>query len=213
MKYAFAAVVAATMLVTASYAQEADLAQQSAPLTAPQVVAAPVTANAVLRAGTPVQLRLMEEVTTKKKAAKVGQRFMLEVAAPVEINGMVVVPAGTPAWAEVTEVRNKGMWGKSGKLTARLLFLRVNGRQIRLTGSFDDKGVTGTAGVVGAVALVPVVGFFVTGTSAVFPKGGEVGAFIDEDVQLAFADTGALPLQIGTQSPAATITNAASGAE
>jgi hypothetical protein len=42
-----------------------------------------------------------------------------------------------------------------------------------------------------------VVGFFVTGTSAVFPKGGEVGGFIDEDVQLAIADTGPPPLQVG----------------
>lgn len=139
----------------------------------------------------------MEEITTQKKAAKVGQRFLLEVAAPVEVNGVVVIPAGTPAWAEITEVRNKGMWGKSGKLNARMLYLRVNGRQIRLTGAFDDKGVTGTAGVVGAVALVPVVGFFVTGTSAVFPKGGEVGGFIDEDVQLAFANTEPAPLQVG----------------
>ncbi|NBB26276.1 hypothetical protein GVM20_14175 [Porphyrobacter sp. SLTP] len=144
----------------------------------------------------------MEEITTEKKAAKVGQRFMLEVAEPVEVNGVEVVPAGTPAWAEITEVRNKGMWGKSGKLTARLLYIRVNGRQIRLTGSFDDKGVTGTAGVIGAVALVPVVGFFVTGTSAVLPKGGAVGGFIDEDVQLAIANTEPAPMQVGgTQAP------------
>lgn len=176
------------------------LAQVVQPAAAPQAIAPAATTNAVLRAGTPVQLRLMEEITTKKKAARVGQRFMLEIAAPVEVNGVVVIPAGTPAWGEITEVRNKGMWGKSGKLTARLLYLRVNGRQIRLTGSFDDKGVTGTAGVIGAVAVVPVVGFFVTGTSAVFPKGGEVGGFIDEDVQLAIANTEPAPLQVG-QAP------------
>lgn len=171
-------------------------AQEVQPVAAPQAIAPITTSNAFLRAGTPIQLRLMEEITTKKKAAKVGQRFMLEVAAPVEVNGVVVVPAGTPAWAEITEVRNKGMWGKSGKLNARLLYLRVNGRQIRLTGSFDDKGVTGTAGVVGAIAFVPIAGFFMTGTSAVFPKGGEVSAFIDEDVQLAIANASPAPLQV-----------------
>ena len=68
---------------------------------------------------------------------------MLEVPAPVEVNGVTVIPAGTPAWGEIAKVRNKGMWGKSGKLDAKLLFARVNSRQIRLTGSFDDKGVTG----------------------------------------------------------------------
>jgi hypothetical protein len=189
MKMSFSALAAISLLSTPLIAQEAQPVAQPA-------IAPVATTNAVLRAGTPIQLRLMEEITTKKKAAKVGQRFMLEVAAPVEVNGVVVVPAGTPAWGEITEVRNKGMWGKSGKLNARLLYIRVNGRQIRLTGSFDDKGVTGTAGVIGAVALVPVVGFFVTGTSAVFPKGGEVGGFIDEDVPLAMAATAPAPLQV-----------------
>lgn len=203
MKRSISALVAVAMLASPTLAQ--DAVPPVAAAAAPQVIASATTANAVLRAGTPVQFRLMEEITTKEKAAKVGQRFMLEVAAPVEINGVVVVPAGTPAWAEITEVRNKGMWGKSGHLNARLLYLRVNGRQIRLTGSFDDKGVTGTAGVIGAVALVPVVGFFVTGTSAVFPMGGQVGGFIDEDVQLAIAETAPAPMQINAPAtPVAT---------
>lgn len=164
-------------------------------------VAAPATTNAVLRAGTPVALSLMEEITTKGKVAKVGQRFMLEVSAPVEVNGVTVIPAGTPAWGELVGVRNKGMWGKSGKLDAKLLYLRINGRQIRLTGSFDDKGVTGTAGVVGAIALVPIAGFFMTGTSALLPKGGVVSGFIDEDIELAIANTKPAPMAVA--APAA----------
>jgi len=138
----------------------------------------------------------MGEITTKKKAARVGQRFMMETAEPVVVNSITVIPAGTPAWGEITGVRNKGMWGKSGKLDARVLYLRINGRQIRLTGTFDDKGVTGTAGVVGAIALVPIAGFFMTGTSAVLPKGGTVGGFIDEDVVLAIQNVGPAPLEV-----------------
>lgn len=182
------------------------MAQTMAPV---QAVAAPTAmiiapvapANAVLRAGTPVSLKLLEEVTTKNKAARVGQRINLEVAAPVEVEGQVVIPAGTPAWGELTGVRNKGMWGKSGKLDAQLLFMRLNGRQIRLSGAFDDKGVTGTGAVVGAVLLIPVAGFFLTGTSAVLPKGGTVGGFIDEDVPLAFAAAAAAPMQVPVTVP------------
>lgn len=195
----------AFVLAGPAFGQSAPLAPQVAP---PPVIALPAppiaaTVTAVLRAGTPVSLKLLEEVTTKEKAARVGQRLNLEVAAPVEINGVIVIPAGTPAWGELTGVRNKGMWGKSGKLDAQLLFLRVNGRQIRLTGSFDDKGVTGTAGVVGAVVLLPIAGFFMTGTSAVLPKGGAVSGFIDEDVQLAFADTTSAPMQVPVAAPMA----------
>lgn len=190
-----------------SFAAPVVGAQEAVPTampTAATITQAP-TSNAVLRAGTPVTLRLMEEITTKKKAARVGQRFMMEVAEPIAVNGVTVVPAGTPAWGEITNVRNKGMWGKSGKLDARVLYLRINGRQIRLTGTFDDKGVTGTAGVVGAVVLVPVVGFFVTGTSAVLPKGGNVGGFIDEDVELSFANVGPAPLQVPAPSAPMTV--------
>jgi hypothetical protein len=192
--------IALAMSVTPAAAQSVQ------PITAtPAVAVSPIaplpSENAILRAGTPVSLRLLEEVTTKKKSARVGQRFMLEVAAPVEVNGVTVIPSGTPAWGEITGVRNKGMWGKSGKLDARLLFLRVNGRQIRLTGAFDDKGVTGTAGVVGAVAFVPIAGFFMTGTSALLPKGGAVGGFIDEDVTLALKQSAPAPMEVPMASP------------
>lgn len=200
MKSTILAATAAAFLV-ASAAQAQDTA--TAPVAA--AITETPTQNAMLRAGTPVVLRMMEEITTKKKAARVGQRFLMEVAEPVVVNSVTVIPSGTPAWGEITNVRNKGMWGKSGKLDARVLYLRVNGRQIRLTGTFDDKGVTGTGGVVASVALVPLAGFFVTGTSAVLPKGGTVGGFIDEDVELAFANAAPAPLAVPAPAPAMTV--------
>ena len=152
-------------------------------------------------------------MTTKEKKARVGQRVRMEVASPVEVNGVIVIPAGSPAEGEITSVRNKGMWGKSGRLEARALYTRVNGRQIRLSGAFDDKGVTGTGGVVASVALVPLAGFFVTGTSAVLPMGGEVPAFIDEDIELAFAAAPPAPLQVPLSAPAMQVPAQPVGAE
>lgn len=200
--YMLAASAVALACAPVAYAQDVGAAPSAVITEVPKT-------NAVLRAGTPVVLRLMEEITTKKKAARVGQRFMLEVAEPVVVNNITVIPSGTPAWGEITNVRNKGMWGKSGKLDARVLYLRINGRQIRLTGTFDDKGVTGTAGVVGAVVLIPVAGFFMTGTSAVLPKGGTVGGFIDEDVELSFANVGPAPLDVPVAAPPMTVPVAA----
>lgn len=135
----------------------------------------PVTAT--LRAGTSVPLRTLVELTTEKKKLKVGQRFELEVAEAVTVDGQTVIPIGSPAVGEVTSVRNKGMWGKSGAIEARLLYVRANGRQIRLSGSLDDKGTTGTAGVVGAAVLLPIAGFFLTGTSAKIAAGSNVRGF------------------------------------
>ncbi len=136
----------------------------------------------VLRAGTEIPLITREELTTKKKQLRVGQRIQMEVSANVMHGGVVVIPAGTPAVGEITEVRNKGMWGKSGYIGARIVSLRLGDRHVRLTGTFDDKGVTGTGGVVAAVAFIPVAGFFTTGTSAFIASGSAMKGFLDEDI-------------------------------
>jgi len=171
------------------------------PYAAPAVIMAPTQTEAVLRSGTPVPLRMREKLSTKGKDLRVGYRFQMEVAEPVIVNGVTVIPAGSPATGEVTDIRNKGMWGKSGKINARPLFLRANGRQIRLTGQMDDKGITGTAAVVTAVVFVPVVGFFTTGTSAEIPLGAPVNAFIDEDIPFLVTSVAAQPMNV--QAPAA----------
>jgi len=147
-----------------------------------------------------VPLKLSEPLTTKNKAVRVSQRFRLETAEDIKVDGQVVIPVGSPAMGEVTDVRNKGMWGKSGHINARLLYVQVNGRQIRLSGTFDDKGVTGTAGVVAAIAFIPVAGFFTTGTSADLPIGAGVKGFVDEDVPLAFAASAPAPMQVAPSS-------------
>ena len=176
--------------------------------TAQAQVAAPVAALApaadnVLRVGTKVPLKLNEELTTKGKKLRVGQHFRMEVAEPVLVGGQVVIPAGSPAVGEITEVRNKGMWGKSGHLTAQMLYVSVNGRQIRMTGTFDDKGVTGTGGVVAAIAFVPVAGFFTTGTSAKVAVGSAVTGFIGEDIPI-MAAAAAAPLMAQPAAPMVT---------
>lgn len=169
----------------------------------PAPIQAPATSNAVLRVGTEVPVRLLEELTTKGKKLRVGNRFRLETSEPVMVQGIVVIPVGSPAVGEITDVRNKGMWGKSGHLGARLLYVTVNGRQIRLSGSFDDKGVAGGVGAVAVSAIVFLpAGFFMTGTSARVPSGTIIKAFVDEDVALAIQSAAMPPLAVGA-APAA----------
>lgn len=179
-----------------SMAAIAEPAQIAAPTPAAPLAAPASPSSAMLRVGVVVPLKTSEQLTTKNKVARVGQRFRLEVSEDVRVDGQTVIPVGSPAMGEITEVRNKGMWGKSGHLTAQVLYVQVNGRQIRLRGTFDDKGVTGTAGVVAAIAFIPVAGFFTTGTSAEIPSGSGVKAFVDEDVpvQLAAATPATAPL-------------------
>lgn len=193
-----AAATAAVLIVSGAHAQ---IAPSATPPMA--TIAPPAAGSSMLRTGTPLPLKMAEALTTKEKAVKVGQRVRLEVAENVLVNGQIVIPAGSPAMGEVTDVRNKGMWGKSGKINARVLYVTVNGRQIRASGQFDDKGTTGTGGVVASVALVPLAGFFVTGTSANIPLGAPVNGFVDEDVPLTFAAASPAPMVVGTPAPTA----------
>jgi hypothetical protein len=175
-------------------------AAQTMPSAAPLVLGG--SAQPMLRTGTAVQLQLEELLTTKGKKLRVGQHFRLSVREPVTVDEHVVIPVGAPATGEIIAVRNKGMWGKSGHLTASLLYVSVQDRQIRLTGTFDDKGVTGTGGVVAAVALLPLAGFFTTGTSAKIEQGARIEGFVGEDVPLAFTDAAApRPMSVPVAPP------------
>lgn len=171
------------------------------------VTIAPSAEGNVLRAGTKVPVRTLVELSTKGKALKIGDRINVEVSEAVMHGNNVVIPAGTPGVAELTTVRNKGMWGKSGFVEGRILYLRLGGRQIRMSGVFNDKGVTGTGAVVGAVLLVPVVGFFTTGTSANIPNGSILPGFLDEDIVYEVATTAPIPIVAATPAvvPAAPV--------
>ncbi|EZP70499.1 hypothetical protein BV97_05423 [Novosphingobium resinovorum] len=92
------------------------------------------------------------------------------------------------------------MWGKSGYIGARVVSLNLNGRNVRLSGTFDDKGVTGTGGVVAPIALVPIAGFLTTGTSAFIASGSSVKGFLDED--LAFQAVQPQVISVPTAVPA-----------
>jgi hypothetical protein len=191
---------------TAVYAddQATIVSQPTSTITAAPLASDPEsgTATRVLRGGAQVRVSFLHEITTEDKASKVGDRPRLEVAENIVVDGITVVPKGTPVTGELTAVRNKGMWGKSGKVEGRVLNMSLNGRTIRMSGAFDDKGVTGTAGVVGAIALVPLVGFFVTGTSARIPAGGQISAYLDEDIVFTVAPAVA-PKPIEVAAPVA----------
>lgn len=153
--------------------------------TAPAVMTiAPATPGiSVLPQGTPIRLRLLQQLHSQENRA--GDRFDLEVAEDVMLNGVVVIPRGSPATGEITRIRRKGMWGRSGRLETRLLSVRANGMTIPVSGGVAERGDTGTAGVVASIAVLPVAGFFVTGTSAILPVGTGFNGHTDSEIRVA----------------------------
>ena len=198
---AFAALIGVASIASAQ-SQPTSTSAIPRPVATPAPIAIAPTTSAILRVGTEVPLRLRDTLTTKGKQLRVGQRFQLETSEPVMVQGVTVIPVGSPAVGEITDIRNKGMWGKSGHLGARILYVTVNGRQIRLSGAFDDKGVAGGVGAVAVSAIVFLpAGFFMTGTSAIVPAGTTMKAYVDEDVPLALAAAAPPPLTVASPVP------------
>ncbi|MGH6650760.1 MAG: hypothetical protein ACREB7_06460 [Sphingopyxis sp.] len=179
---------AALMLAAAAQAAPADDAAPAA-ATADLIVAEPVAAPAapsasalVLRRDTPIHFMVVSEVTTKTHTA--GHRFKLRVDKPVSIDGVMVIPVGTTAWGEVLEAEKSGNAGKSGTLSAKLLYVDIGGIQVPISGNNDAKGSSGTGEtVLGVLALGPL-GLFAKGNNAKIKAGELMTGFVEQDTAL-----------------------------
>jgi hypothetical protein len=134
---------------------------------------------------TPVHLLVLSEVTTKTHRA--GYRFKLRVNEPVKIDGRVVIPVGAIAWGQVTSAEGSGNVGKSGSLEAELLYVDVDGKQIRIDGQTRNEGNSGTAETVMGVLGLGIFGLFAKGNNAKIKAGEKFTAFTLEDVTLALS--------------------------
>jgi hypothetical protein len=180
MKSTYAGGLAAAALLAFGVPASAQSAQ---PIMVGKVEA---VTSPMLKQGAEIRLVTLTELNSKEK--RVGERFDMEVQEAVKLNGQTVIPAGTRAVGEITLRKGKGMWGKSGKLEFRPLYVQLGDRRVNISANATrDKGKAGTAGVVASVALLPLAGFFVTGTSASIPAQTPVTAYLDEDVPVVFA--------------------------
>lgn len=151
-------------------------------LCSPAVAEAPL----VLKAGTIVPLVTTAAVSSKTH--RQGDRFALKVSDPVLVDGRIVIPKGAPATGEVARQRGVGAFGREGRLEITLLYVTVDGRNIRLTGQESESGRSGavpayTAGVVVAGAL----GAVIKGKEAVIPAGTPMTGLVYRDIPLVAA--------------------------
>ncbi|MEL7198285.1 MAG: hypothetical protein AAGL10_08220 [Pseudomonadota bacterium] len=129
---------------------------------------------------TPVHLMVLTEVSTKDHDP--GHRFRLRVNKPVMANGNEVIPVGAIAWGELLSAEKSGNVGKSGKLSARLLHIEHDGREIALDGEAQSEGKSGKGETILGVLAAGPLGLFAKGNNAKLKAGEMMTAFIAEDV-------------------------------
>jgi hypothetical protein len=142
----------------------------------PSEQAATAKPQLMLPANTEIVLRMSDDLTSKGGKIDAGHMFRLTVAYDVRVQGTVVIPSGTPAVGEVTMRTGKGVFGKSGKMEVELRHVDLGGRRIPVMGKFKQEGEGNTLAAVGAIFLsAPLL--FVTGKSAVIPRGRELTGY------------------------------------
>jgi len=141
-------------------------------------------------AGSVVQVELAQDVGTATQ--KAGDTFALRLAAPLIVDGRVLLRAGTPGVGEVIQASGPGMGGKAAKLVLAADYLTKGGRRLPLQGlqlGAQGKGNENVANVIGISGLVlgPIgfVGMAVRGGNVDFPKGTKAMAKLSDDVVLA----------------------------
>lgn len=104
--------------------------------------------------GTELRVRLGQ--TLSAKGSSPGQSFSATVASPVEENGQVLVPAGTPVNGTVTAAKARGRFKGAGLLAVRLDSMQLNGNTYTLDTSSISRAAKGkgkrTAGFIGGGA-------------------------------------------------------------
>lgn len=165
------------LCATAAFAHQ-DISGAVATETTPS---AQPNARTLIKRDTPLELLATKEVSTNDVMA--GSRFKLRLNKPVIVDSATTIPVGTWAHGEVISASDAGRLGRSGKMTAQLLYLEYNGVQIPIDGSISAEG-SGASSAGAAMILSGLAGLFYRGNNAKIKAGEIVNAFVAEDTVL-----------------------------
>ncbi|SEB70660.1 PEGA domain-containing protein [Terriglobus roseus] len=205
---AFAQSVAAPIATTP---QAATTAQ--AVTTAPPEVPRAAVPNTLMD-GTSVSLRIAETISSAD--AHVGQMVPFEVTEDVIVQGITVIPKGSPAIANVTAAESKKRMGRGGKLDVVIDSVRLaDGSKVQLSATKNTSGGGHVGAMTGAMVATSIVFFpaaplflFMHGKDITIPKGTPITAFVKGDTKLDMARLAPKPVT-PTDATAATLIPAA----
>jgi hypothetical protein len=181
----------------ATQAATPDTNGHASPAAAPAEAAAGPAASPpapnMLLDGTPVKLRLAENLSSEKN--KTGDQVAFEVTEEVDVMGVAVIPKGAQALATVTNAQPKRSMGRGGKLDVNVDSVRlIDGEKVQLRAVEDNKGGGHVGAMTGAMVATSIIFFpaaplflFIHGKPVEIPKGTEVTAFVQGDMRLDMA--------------------------
>jgi hypothetical protein len=153
----------------------------AAPTAAPLTTSVPA-GTVMLREGTDVPLKFAQALSSKSAAE--GDPVALTLDEDLKVGDVVVAKAGSKAFGEVYNVKKSGMMGKAGELNVRLDYLKVGDSKIKLRGTKDKEGASGTTGAIVLTVLFGPIGLIKHGKNIDIPQGTPLKAYVADDISL-----------------------------
>jgi hypothetical protein len=207
MKYA--PLLAAALIGWSSAAAQTPPSSAPAP---PALAAAAQTASTTpsppgsrLTTGTPVLIALDQAMSSN--TSKRGDKFPIELAAPIVIDGHTLAPAGAKGVGEVVYADHNGGGGTPGKLVLAARYIDVGDIRIKLKAfTLAAGGDSDFRSLSLASSVISVGVFLIDGGEVRYPVGTKAGAKVAEDVvfplQAPVDPIAAPPPAAGTSDPA-----------
>ena len=151
----------------------------SQPTVAAQAPTQPATPiSLTVPSGTELAIRINERISVKSSRA--GDHFSGEVVEPVESNGSIVIPKGTPVSGRIDESHRRGHFKGRSILELRLTSMTLNGNQYALdthdsVRTKKGKGKRSSAFIGGMTGAGMLIGGIATGGVGL-AIGGAAGA-------------------------------------
>ena len=137
-----------------------------------------------LKAGTEIPIQIVSPV--KAADVKVGQSIPFKVSKDISVDGVTIIPYGTPVKGIVYKADKSSWWGTKGKLGIQINNITLpNGGQIPLQNG--NVYVTGTNRTTLSVLLflfITIPACAICGTKAAIPVGYEVLASVAENITI-----------------------------
>jgi hypothetical protein len=144
----------------------------------------------VLEDGTPIKLVLSENLSSA--SAHTGDLVAFETVEDVKVQGVVVIPRGSNAWATITDSQHKRRLGRAGHLDLNIDKVRLaDGEKVLLRAIAGGSGGGHQGAMIGAMVATSIITFggaalflLMHGKDMKIPEGTQVTAFIQGDVSL-----------------------------
>ena len=166
---------------------------------APQAQSPGLPPDHSIHDGTPIKLRLAENVSSSD--ARAGQEVPFECMDELQVDGVTVLAKGAVAMGTITEAEPKRTMGRAGKLNMTINYARLkDNEKLAIRAVKEGKGGSHTAAMTGAMVATsliiwPAAPFFlfIKGKDVTIPQGTEITAFADGDTRLDMSKFTAAP--------------------